>query len=63
MLNKLVIQPKPFAVLGNFWEPIIERVREVELAHKAPWGEASGRLVHRAANSAEVASYLTDKLK
>jgi uncharacterized protein (TIGR00730 family) len=63
MLNKSVIQPKPFAVLGNFWEPIIERVREVELAHEAPWGEARGRLVHRAANHAEVASYLTAKLK
>jgi uncharacterized protein (TIGR00730 family) len=63
MLNKSVIQSKPFAVLGNFWEPIIERIREVELAHKAPWGEAGGRLVHRAANPAEVASYLTDKLK
>jgi uncharacterized protein (TIGR00730 family) len=63
MLNKSVIQPKPFAVLGGFWEPIIERVRQVELAHKAPWGEADGRLVHRAANPAEVASYLTAKLK
>ena len=63
MLNKSVIQPKPFAVLGNFWEPIIERVREVEFAHKAPWGEAGGRLIHRAATAAEVASYLADKLK
>jgi uncharacterized protein (TIGR00730 family) len=63
MLNKSVIQPKPVAVLGNFWEPIIERVREVELAHKAPWGEADGRLIHRAATPAEVASYLSGKLK
>ena len=63
MLNKSVIQPKPFAVLGNFWEPIIERVREVELSHQAPWGEAGGRLVHRAATPSEVASYLVSKLK
>jgi len=63
MLNKSVIQPKPFAVLGNFWVPIIERVREVELAHKAPWGEAGGRLIHRATTPAEVASYLAAKLK
>jgi uncharacterized protein (TIGR00730 family) len=63
MLNKSVIQPKPFAVLGNFWEPIIERVREVELAHKAPWGEADGRLIHQTATASEVASYLADKLK
>jgi uncharacterized protein (TIGR00730 family) len=63
MLNKSVIQPKPFAVLGDFWEPLIERVREVELAHRAPWGEASGRLIHRAANAAEVASHLAGTLK
>src|SRR5580704_10796056 len=63
MLNKSVIEPKPFAVLGNFWEPVIERVREVELAHQAPWGEAGGRLIHQAATVAEVASYLADKLK
>jgi hypothetical protein len=50
-------------VLGNFWQPIIERVREVELAHKAPWGEAGGRLIHQASTAAEVASYLSGKLK
>jgi len=63
MLNKSVIQPKPLAVLGNFWQPIIERVREVELAHKAPWGEAGRRLIHQASTAAEVASYLSGKLK
>jgi uncharacterized protein (TIGR00730 family) len=63
MLNKSVITPKPFATLGNFWEPVIERVREVELAHQAPWGEASGPLLHRAGTAAEVASYLSNKLK
>jgi uncharacterized protein (TIGR00730 family) len=63
MLNKSVLPPKPFAILGNFWEPIIERVRQVELAHKAPWGEAGGRLIHQAATPAEVASHLSGKLK
>ncbi len=63
MINKSVIQPKPFAVLGNFWEPVIDRVREVEVAHQAPWGESSGPLIHRAATAAEVASYLSTKLK
>src|SRR5215469_10325526 len=43
MLNKSVIADKPFAALGDFWHPIIERVREVEVAHHAPWGEASQR--------------------
>jgi uncharacterized protein (TIGR00730 family) len=63
MLNKSVMQPKPFAVLGNFWHPVIEHVREVELAHSTPWGEAGGRLIHHAASPVEVASYLASKLK
>ena len=54
MLNKSVMTGKPFAVLGNFWTPIINRVREVELAHNAPWGERNGRLIH-IADSAELA--------
>jgi len=58
MLNKSVMTGKPFAVLGNFWSPIIERVREVELGHHAPWGEANGRLIHVAATPAEVAVHL-----
>src|SRR5258708_10969559 len=41
MLNKSVISGKPLAVLGNFWTPIIECVRSVELAHGSPRGEAT----------------------
>ena len=63
MLNKSVMSGKPFAVLGDFWLPILERVREVELGHPAPWGEANGRLVHVAATSGEVANHLTTRLK
>ena len=63
MLNKSVIADKPFAALGDFWHPIIERVREVEVAHHAPWGEASQRLVHVAATPSEVARHLMEKLR
>jgi len=63
MLNKAVIAGKPFAVLGDFWTPILERVREVELGHPAPWGEANGRLVHVAASPDAVASFLAAKLR
>jgi uncharacterized protein (TIGR00730 family) len=63
MLNKSVVPVKPFAVLGDFWQPIVERVREVELAHDSPWGEAHGRLIHSAASPQEVALYLAGKLK
>ena len=63
MLNKSVMSGKPFAVLGNFWIPILERVREVELAHAAPWGERNGRLVHVANTPADAARHLIEKLR
>jgi uncharacterized protein (TIGR00730 family) len=63
MLNKSVMNAKPFAVLGNFWQPVLERVREVELGHPAPWGEANGRMVYVAATPGDVANHLTTKLK
>jgi uncharacterized protein (TIGR00730 family) len=63
MLNKSVMAGKPLAVLGDFWQPILDRVREVEVGHPAPWGEANGRLVYVAATPGDVASHLTAKLK
>jgi uncharacterized protein (TIGR00725 family) len=63
MLNKSVITGKPFAVLGDFWRPILERVREVELGHPAPWGEVKARLVHVAATPGDVVRHLKEKLK
>ena len=63
MLNKSVITGKPVAVLGGFWQPVLDRVREVELGHPAPWGEANGRLVHVAAGPGDAASYLQTRLK
>jgi hypothetical protein len=63
MLNKNVTTAKPFAVLGDFWQPVLDRVREVEVGHPAPWGEANGRLVHVAAAPGDVARHLIEKLK
>jgi uncharacterized protein (TIGR00725 family) len=62
MLNKSVISGKPMAVLGDFWTPILDRVREVEVGHPGPWGEANGKLVHTAATPAEAAEFLSKKL-
>src|SRR5712671_2305385 len=62
MLNKKAMSGKPLAVLGNFWTPIIECVREVELGHHSPWGEASGRLIHVAATPKEAAHHLKEIL-
>ena len=62
MLNKGVMAGKPFAALGDFWGPIIERVREVEINHDSRWGEAKARLVHAANSPAEAAEYLARTL-
>lgn len=61
MLNKGVMREKPFVALGEFWQPIIERVREVELGHSSSWGEADGRIVHISARPADAADYLASK--
>jgi uncharacterized protein (TIGR00730 family) len=63
MLNKSVMTGKPFAVLGDFWQPVLDRVREVELGHPAPWSEANGRIVYVATTPGDVANHLTTKLK
>jgi uncharacterized protein (TIGR00725 family) len=62
MLNKSVMTSKPFAALGDFWHPVIERVRVVEAAHHSPWGEAKERLVHVAATPGDAVQYLRSKL-
>jgi uncharacterized protein (TIGR00725 family) len=67
MLNKSVIAGKPIAVVGDFWQPILDRVREVEQGPRPStedrlWGEANGNLVYSAANPAEAARYLADRL-
>lgn len=63
MLNKAVMAAKPFVVLGDFWQPILDRVREVELGHAAAWGEANGRLVKVAPTAAKAAEFLGETLK
>jgi uncharacterized protein (TIGR00725 family) len=64
MLNKSVTRGKPFTVLGNFWQPILERVREVEQGPgEGLWGEASAKLVHSVASAEEAADYLAAKLQ
>lgn len=62
MLNKGVLPRRPFVVLGPFWLPILERVREVETGHASPWGEANNRLVHAAPTPAVAAAFLAEHL-
>jgi uncharacterized protein (TIGR00730 family) len=62
MLNKGVMQRRPFVALGEFWRPIIERVREVETGHPSDWGEADRQLIHIASTPADAAAYLAQQL-
>lgn len=62
MLNKRVMRAKPFVTVGHFWQPIIERVREVETGHSSDWGEASSRIIHNATNPSDAAEYLARML-
>jgi uncharacterized protein (TIGR00725 family) len=60
MLNKSVMKRRPMVVLGDFWKPVIERVREAELGHASRWAERDAPLVHTAATAADAAAYLAD---
>jgi uncharacterized protein (TIGR00725 family) len=69
MLNKHVMEPRPFVVLGDYWQPIIERVREVEAPNRpssevvdSPWREANGRLIHIVPTPTAAADYLARQL-
>jgi uncharacterized protein (TIGR00730 family) len=67
MLNKSVMPTKPIVVFGEFWQPILERVREVELGAVVEgsqvWGEANGGLVHRADTMSEAVEFLSHQMK
>lgn len=67
MLNKSVIAARPFAVFGDFWQPILDRVREVELDKRpstetSKWGEGKASLVKSCASPKDVAAYLAAHL-
>ena len=62
MLNKGAMARRPLVVLGDFWGPVIERVREVELSHKSPWGEQEEPLIRIAASPAEAAEHLAARM-
>jgi len=62
MLNKRVMAGKPCVVLGAFWRPILERVREAEVGHASAWSEASHPLIHIAPTPEDAAEYLAAQL-
>lgn len=62
MMNKGAMARRPLVVLGEFWRPVIERVREVELGHKSPWSERGDALIRIAASPSDAAEYLGAQL-
>jgi len=63
MLNKRVITNKPFAVLGHFWQPVIDRIREVEGFAGSVYSEADGPLVRSCAQPHDAATFLAATLR
>jgi uncharacterized protein (TIGR00725 family) len=59
MINKAVMPAKPFVALGDFWEPILRGVREVETAAKSPWAEGTAQVVQTANTPAEAVELLS----
>jgi uncharacterized protein (TIGR00730 family) len=62
MLNKKAMDRRPFVVLGDFWQPILERVREVERGNVSKWGESGDPLVHLAPSPGDAARFLAASL-
>jgi uncharacterized protein (TIGR00730 family) len=63
MLNKRIMRHKPFAVLGGFWEPVLERVREVEGLAESSWGGSGAALIRTCANPEDAAAFLVAALR
>jgi predicted Rossmann-fold nucleotide-binding protein len=63
MMNKSVMPPKPFIALGEFWAPILNCVREVEMGQENPWAEARAQILKTAATPEEASQFLWNSLE
>jgi hypothetical protein len=62
MINKGVMKRMPAVALGNFWIPVIECVREVEIGNDSRWSEREHPLIHSVTSPVDAASYLAGEL-
>jgi uncharacterized protein (TIGR00725 family) len=62
MMNKSVIPAKPLVVLGGFWEPILQSVREVEAGGENRWAKKKAQMVQTAATAQKAADLLARDL-
>jgi uncharacterized protein (TIGR00730 family) len=63
MMNKSVMSAKPFVALGEFWTPILQCVREVEVGQENPWAEAQAQILRTVATPEEAAEFLWNSLE
>ncbi|MDQ1411020.1 MAG: hypothetical protein QOJ41_2755 [Acidobacteriaceae bacterium] len=63
MINKSVMPPKPVVALGEFWAPILQCVRGVEVGQENPWAEAKAPILKTVATPEEAAQFLWNSLK
>jgi uncharacterized protein (TIGR00725 family) len=63
MMNKQVMPPKPVIVLGDFWKPVIDCVREAESSPESPWIEKQNSLIQFAASPSKAARMLAAYFK
>ncbi len=62
MLNKRAMPSKPFAVLGAFWLPVLEHVRNGEADLNGGSAAIDGTLVRQCPRPADAAEYLAHAL-
>ncbi len=62
MLNKGLMRDKPFAVLGPFWLPVIERVSETETGRSTEGRTRGDRLLYRASSPLDAARFFAERL-
>ncbi|HUK53896.1 MAG TPA: LOG family protein [Candidatus Binatia bacterium] len=62
MLNKRAMPSKPFAVLGAFWQPVLEHVRGGEASLESDSAGIESTLVHPCPQPADAAEYLARAL-
>jgi uncharacterized protein (TIGR00730 family) len=63
MLNKGAMRKKPMIVLGEFWLPVIERVREIETGHASRNGRRNDSLIYAAATPEDGVEHLAARFE
>jgi uncharacterized protein (TIGR00725 family) len=63
MMNKSVMAQKPVVVLGDFWKPVIDCVRQAESGPESPWIERRSSLIQFAGSPSTAADMLAAYFK